>query len=43
LRKVAQHARDKQPAWRKKKEKWQQALIAFFERRVDQLGIKSFL
>jgi len=43
LRQVAEHTRDKQPAWRKNKEKWQQALISFFERRVDQLGIKSFL
>lgn len=43
LRQVAEHTRDKQRAWRKNKEKWQQALIAFFERRVDQLGIKSFL
>ena len=42
-RQVAEHTREKNPAWRKNKEKQQQALIAFFEREVDQLGIKGFL
>ena len=42
-RQVAEHTREKNPAWRKNKEKQQQALIAFFEREVDQLDIKGFL
>ena len=43
LRQVAEHTQDKQPGRRMVKEKWQQALIAFFEMKVDQLAIKSFL
>ena len=43
LRQVAEHTQDKQTATRKVKEKWQQALIAFFEMKVDQLAIRDFL
>ena len=43
VQEVADHVRGHQRTWRKNKEKWQQGLIAFFEKRVDDLGIEDFL
>ena len=40
---IAEHSRTYKPAWKINKDKWQQPLIAHFQQRIDQLGIKDFL
>ena len=40
---IAEHTRTNKPAWKINKDKWQQPLIAHFQQRIDQLGIKDFL
>ena len=43
LAEIAKHTMENKPAWKVNKDKWQQPLISYFQKRINELGIRGFL
>ena len=43
LAEIAKHTMENKPAWKVNKDKWQQPLISYFQKRINEMGIRDFL